>query len=203
MLIILDIGANDGCSILKFQDILKKKGVTEYKIYSFEPILFFSQYLDKLKGDKVEIIYKAASVNDKDIDLYLSTKTSDGSSIYSDKLTNGINNKKFITVKSIDIVNFINRLPDYDELWIKLDIEGAEYDLIPYLHKNKCLKLFKKLFIEWHAHKITSISDEQHKKCYELVKHLDPIDWDALDFSSDRKKDKKYRSYIKKILNRS
>ena len=40
MLIILDLGANDGCSILKFQDMLKDKNIEEYKIYSFEPNIF-------------------------------------------------------------------------------------------------------------------------------------------------------------------
>lgn len=40
MLIILDLGANDGCSILKFQNLLKDSK-KKFKIYSFEPKFFF------------------------------------------------------------------------------------------------------------------------------------------------------------------
>ena len=40
-LIILDLGANDGCSVLKFQHMLKEHSNIYYHIYSFEPNPFF------------------------------------------------------------------------------------------------------------------------------------------------------------------
>ena len=36
-LIILYLGANDGCSVKKFYKLLEKEKIKNYKIYSFEP----------------------------------------------------------------------------------------------------------------------------------------------------------------------
>merc|ERR1712118_339605 len=39
------------------------------------------------------------------------------------------------------------------ELWLKIDIEGAEYDLIPHLLETKVLCFMTRISIEWHAGK--------------------------------------------------
>ena len=85
MLIILDLGANDGCSIKKFVAILSKLNICNYKIYSYEPIQFFNKYLSVLKSDNIKIINKVVSTNNNPIKLYLSTHTNDGSSTLSSK----------------------------------------------------------------------------------------------------------------------
>ena len=201
MLIILDLGANDGCSILKFKDILNKKNIIDYKIHSFEPIPFFNKYLNPLSNNKVIIYNKLISTNNNIQKLYLSQHTNDGSSIFNDKITNGISNDKYIICESIDIVSFINNLEKHDELWIKMDIEGGEYDIIPHLHKFNMLKKINKLFIEWHHNKINNISYEKHKKVVNLLNSIHCEDWDALDYSNNKKmKDKEYIKWIKNMI---
>ena len=200
MLIILDFGANDGCSILKFKDIIKKKNIINYKIFSFEPILFFNRYLDKLKDDNIIIINKIISTDSKNRKLYLSTQTNDGSSVFDTKITNGISNAKYILSESINIVDFINNLEKYDELWIKMDIEGGEYDIIKHMYANNILKNIDKLFIEWHYNKIKNISKDDHEYVVNLVKDIETFEWDALEYSENKIiRDKEYLEYIKNI----
>lgn len=169
MLIILDIGANDGCSIRKFKDILKKENIINYKIFSFEAVPFFKKYLELEKDANVEIIYKLCSIDNKKKNIYLSGESGSGSSIYKDKITNKIREDVFIECESIDLFEFIKNLPKHDKLWIKMDVEGGEYELIPHLYKNNFLSKIDKLYIEWHYEKIHSISKKQHMETVKML----------------------------------
>lgn len=201
MLIILDLGANDGCSILKFQNLLKDSK-KKFKIYSFEPNFFFKEKLDKIKENNknVEIFYKVIGTKNCSTKLYLSQKDNDGSSIYSDKITNKINKSLFIECEEVDIVEFLHNLPQHDELWIKMDIEGAEYNIITHLYNNNCISKIDKLFIEWHYKKIPSISEKTHNKVYNMVKNIKIFSWDALDYSEKTNESKeKYKTFLNSI----
>lgn len=172
MLIILDIGANDGCSIRKFKEILNEKNITDYKIYSFEPVPFFKKYLELEKCSNVELIYKICSTDNKKKKIYLSGESGSGSSIYKDKLSNKIRENIFIHCESIDLCDFIKNLPQYSQLWIKMDVEGAEYKLIPHLYNNNLLSSIDKLYIEWHYKKIRSITEKQHNETVKMLGNL-------------------------------
>lgn len=182
MHIIIDLGANDGCSIKKFQSILQQKNITDYKIYSFEPHPYFYRHLQKYESDHVTIIPKLAFTENGVHKLYFSTIGNDGSSIYSDKTTNGVSESHYVECEAIDLAEFIQSLPSYHTLWLKMDVEGAEYDLIPHLFHNGLLPKVNTLFIEWHHEKISSITKEQHLETIDMVKHIDTQIWDALDF---------------------
>lgn len=183
MHIIIDLGANDGCSIKKFKTILNSKNITDYKIYSFEPHPYFYNHLRKYESDeRISIIPKIAYTKDCKQKLYVSTVGNDGSSIYSDKTTNGVSVNNYVECDAIDIVEFIHQLPKYETLWVKMDIEGGEYDLIPYLHSNHVLPKIDTLFIEWHYEKIQSISREKHDETVAMVKNVKIELWDALEY---------------------
>lgn len=202
MLIILDLGANDGCSILKFQDMLKDKNIEEYKIYSFEPNIFFKKPLKRIKkrNTNIEIYFKILGTKNTTTKLYLSQKNNSGSSIYSNKTTNKVNDGLYLNCQEIDIVEFLRELPSHDELWIKMDIEGGEYDIIPYLHKNDCLKLINKLFIEWHYKKIPSITEETHNKVRNLVSCISTEFWDAYEYGNKSKHYiTEYKNFLEKV----
>jgi FkbM family methyltransferase len=180
--LILDLGANDGCSILKFKDILKEQDISNYKIYSFEPNPYLSNKLNLYKNDKIEIINKVAGTNFNKIKFYLGLSTA-SSSTFEDKASGGIDKNLYFNCEVIDIVDFIKNLPPHDKLWIKMDIEGGEYNLIPYLNNNNCIEIIDKLFIEWHHQKINSISNEQHNNTKQLVKNIYTEEWCALSYS--------------------
>ena len=203
MLVILDLGAHDGCSIKKFKKILEDQQIKNYKIYSFEGNHFFKDKLIQYQDDNVEIIMKLINTHNLKTKLYISQygdNPGGGSSLYSDKETWGVSKNKFIECDSIDIVEFINSLEDYDELWVKMDVEGAEYEIIPHLKKFNCLQKINKLFIEWHASKIPSISKKTHNQVKKMVKNIDTQDWCALEFSDQSKNLwKQYNKFLKNI----
>ena len=107
---------------------------------------------------------------------------------------------KYIICESTDIVSFINNLEEHTELWIKMDIEGAEYDIIQHLHKFNMLKKINRIFIEWHYNKINSISYETHTQVVNLLNGIHCEEWDALEYSTDKSiKDKEYIKWIKNM----
>jgi FkbM family methyltransferase len=183
MIHILDLGANDGCSIRKFKsEFLKNK---EYKIYSFEPHPFFMPYLEKEeKNDKkIKFYKKAVSIKNTKTKFYFSEKN-DGSTLNKTKTSNGIDKQKYFEVECIDIAYFIKNLDinQNDELWVKMDIEGEEYNIIPHLYKNNLLTKIDKIFIEWHYEKLLNISKEYHDYCLSLLKNKKTYYWDALPY---------------------
>lgn len=184
LLIILDLGANDGCSILKFKDLIKKEKIDNYKIYSFEPNPFFEEKLkNATKNDKnVIFINKIIGTKNDKTKLFLSQKGNDGSSIYGDKKTRNINKNVFVICEEVDIVEFINNLPEHNKLWIKMDIEGAEYNIIPHMYKHNCIDKMDRLFIEWHFKKLPSITKEFHESTVKLVNNIKCDYWGAEDY---------------------
>ena len=206
MLIILDIGANDGCSVLKFKDILKEKNIEDYQIYSYEPNPFFKNYLKKISRENknVKVHMNLVGTKNKKTKLYISNGDNAGSSIFHNKRTNKISRKIFVNCNEIDIVEIIKKLPKHDELWVKLDVEGAEYNIIPHLHKFDCIKSINKLFIEWHYTKIPSVTKEMHDDTYNLVKDLEIEEWDALEYSNNSQEIKlKYMVFLNNLRSKN
>lgn len=203
MLIILDLGANDGCSIKKFQKICSDKniGAENYVIHSFEPIPFFNKYLDKLRGDNVIIHNKLISTDNLDKKLFLSKDDNAGSTVLLTKTSNGIHEDRYITCESVDIADFINELPRHDELWVKMDVEGYEYELISHLHEKGLMGKIDKLFIEWHYKKLSDVGLEKHNEVRRMTKGIAVEEWSALRFSNNRtKKIRAYKKWCKRIL---
>jgi FkbM family methyltransferase len=53
-------------------------------------------------------------------------------------------------VNCIDITEFINTLNENDYIILKLDVEGAEYDILEYMIANGSIHKIKELYIEFH-----------------------------------------------------
>ena len=70
-----------------------------------------------------------------------------GSKFYSD-----LYNK--VEVECIDLLDFIkSNFCESDNIYIKMDIEWAEYSVLQHMLKNGWSKNIKKIWIEWHGHK--------------------------------------------------
>lgn len=180
MIKFLDLGANDGCSIKKFKLMMEEKNITDYEIYSFEAVPFFYKFLSQYESANTYVYMKAVSSFSGTTKIYLSKK-SNGSSLCSDKISNSINKNKFIEVDTIDLAEFINKLTlnSNDELWVKMDVEGAEYELIEHLSTTGALNKITKMFMDWHYTKIPHISYDTHKKCKNLIANKNPEEWNA------------------------
>jgi FkbM family methyltransferase len=197
MIYILDLGANDGCSIKKFKTYIKQP----IFIYSFEPVPFFKRYLSKYDNNGVKVYYKAASNKNSFAKLYLS-EGNDGSSLNGEKTSNGINKSKYITIETIDIAEFISnmKVEKDDEIWVKMDVEGEEYNIIPHLYDTKVLDKINRIFIEWHYGKLNNVSLDRHQRCVKMLENKNVSEWDALGFA-ERTSGIEYKKWKDEILN--
>jgi FkbM family methyltransferase len=136
---ILDCGANIGLGVVYFKKIFPNA-----VIHAFEPdeVAFdcLSWNVQANKLTNVHLYKKAVWVKNKNLEFF-----SDGS------WGGGVFNKKGTTktiVEAVDIKNFLNFPIDF----LKMDIEGAENDVINHAAKF-IVKNVDRFFFEWHSMK--------------------------------------------------
>jgi FkbM family methyltransferase len=151
--IVIDIGAHIGSFTL-----YASKFVTTGKIYSFEPLPEnYSMLIKNVKINNIQNIktYKIAISNytgTSHLHLYDGPHTG-SSSLYER------NSKKKIKIKTITLEKFIkeNKIKQID--FIKIDCEGAEYDIL-FNAPDKVLAIIKKISMEYHD----SINNHKHNE---------------------------------------
>lgn len=108
-----------------------------------------------------------------------------GSSLLPDKYVKRKVSKEVLCADVVFLFNILTK-PE-DEIVLKIDIEGKEYDVLEKLLNSGILKeRVKKLYVEWHWNKTSSISRERHET---LVKKLQT---EGYDITGDRKIDEFY-----------
>jgi len=178
--IFLDCGAHEASSVKRFKK--DYPGSKEYEIYSFEGMAkcekSFKKYPDvKFKNNLVWI-------EDGEREFYVSGK--EGSSVYKDKAERrggGGPRKHRVkeeTVKSIDFDRWVKEKFNKDDyIILKMDIEGAEYEVLEHMIKNGSINYIDKLYIEWHRAKVKEITVERHLDLLESLADLNivPYHW--------------------------
>lgn len=146
----IDLGANVGVFTARMAD-------TGADVISFEPDPGAFAALEKVMEGRpnVTLIPKAAGHRDDTLLLYRSRKWSkddpsshtEGSSLLSaDKLGD---NHNAVEVEVVDIIAFIESL-DRDVRILKMDIEGAEWEVMKRLIDHPILSRFDCIFVETH-----------------------------------------------------
>ena len=151
--IFIDCGAHCGESILE----AKRRFGDDLEVYSFEANTNLANALQEyFKNDpKVTVENKAVWIDDSQLDLYLSVGWSDGSSVYKEKNSGGISDNIKLTVPCFDLSSFIkNTFKEEDYIILKLDIEGAEYEVIESLGVHGVFDRVILMFTEFHDSKI-------------------------------------------------
>ena len=73
--------------------------------------------------------------------------------------------------KCVDIIDVINNIIMNDssaEIYIKCDIEGAEFEVLPRLLTSDKLHHIKEMYVEWHERFWKTVNDNDfHVKCHE------------------------------------
>lgn len=172
----LDCGGHHGGGLEEF--IEKYNMDNTWSIYSFEPnkdsfkILCNKNY----KTSTINFINKAVWTENSMM-LFRPEKTNQshdgaGSTLLpSDKWKLNSNSLGFgssYIVETIDLISFINNLKDIEFLVVKLDIEGAEYDICKKLIKENNIKI-NDLHVEFHYY---YMPDQSLDTTYELIKEL-------------------------------
>lgn len=135
--VIIDCGANIGLSTIFFKQIYPKS-----KIICFEPdpkIFDMLKYnLEQFNYSDIQLFNTAVWIRDEK--LSFQTDNSWGGKIISNEIENSIN------INAIDLNKFLDQKVDF----LKIDIEGAEYEVITNC-KDLITKNVKNIFFEWHS----------------------------------------------------
>ena len=155
--VFIDLGFNKGQSVNLFYELIPD--YAEYEIHAFEPDP--SNFNSFSKFSNVNFYKNAAWTTDGIVKFYLGSN-SFASTLNSSKITN-IKQNRYIDVECLDISKFIvNNFKKDDYIILKIDIEGAEYDLLNYMLSTGCLDYINDLFVEFHLNKITNVTPQQH-----------------------------------------
>lgn len=135
------------------------------KCYAFEP----NPYVEC----DYDVIRKAVWIKDGKVKFYLrkDKKVSESSSIFSNKAHTTkrgrhivMDKKHPIEVECFDFSKWIKEnFKKNDHITLKMDIEGAEYEVFMKMIKDGTLKYINKIFVDWHWNKI-GLKEETHNQ---------------------------------------
>lgn len=154
--ICIDCGANVGTIAGAFAN----KGAT---VYAFEPNPeCFEELAKKFKGNsKIHLFQKGVLDRASTMKLYKSIYHNDdtlffsqSSSLYSSK--NNIDSREYFEVECIDLIDFIKNL-NQNIMILKIDVEGAEFQILEKLINEKVYEKIKYILVETHDETIPEI----------------------------------------------
>mgnify|MGYP006218533755 FL=1 len=149
--VVLDLGSNYG-------DVLKGLQSCGCTVHAFEPHPFFYDYVKQTYGENENFIIsnKAAWTENEERNFYFkrSRDAKNGGATLMSEKTNILDPYLFDVVECFDISEFINKLGHVDVL--KIDVEGAEYELLYSMLESEAYKNVKSIYVEDHERKMPS-----------------------------------------------
>lgn len=156
--IVLDVGANDGWWGYNYARIIRN-GTFDVSLVYFEPLPQFHGSLRTLVkafgGANSQLVAAAAWTESATLTLHIPDS---GKATKSASLTNvnaysggGWTSVKNVTVQAIDFSRYLHDAAmKYDIVVLKMDVEGAEYRLLPRLIATGSLCHVDYMLVEWH-----------------------------------------------------
>jgi len=182
--VVFDLGMNKGFSSMWFAN---KENVTNVIGYEINPNLF--QYIEENREMNKELFEKIVvnnyGLSNKSyiMDLFIldnddGVTTSDKeffTKYWSDKRKKLARKEKVKVIESSrEIKKYIQRYPNSNFI-LKIDVEGAEYQILPNLYRNHILEKFDIIFIEVHKGILTLEKYLENFKIVGLEKHSDDL----------------------------
>ena len=176
--LVIDCGANIGETV----SLIAKSGV---EVHAFEANSHAFKVLEERFRDKPDVhCYKQAVLDQcGSVNLYHhihshgnEVKWSGGSSIFSEKPN--VNKNKFEEVESIDLSAFIAQL-DKSVSVLKMDIEGAEIQVLEKMIEDHTISRVRNLFVEIHDKKIPQLREagENLRSKLKTIESLNVVSW--------------------------
>ena len=188
--IFIDGGSHLGESVKKFRSLYDKNNKFIY--YMFEPnLLLFNNFKDKEEFKECKKFNVGlSSKNENNVKLWggdnkrYALETCGATINETKKLTDKYKEEEFSLINIISLSEFINKeFKNGEEIVLKLDIEGAEYDVFEDLIQTGVIKKVSKIYCEFHTQWLSLDYREREQKIREEIKNLNiPLeDWDVLN----------------------
>ena len=179
--IFLDLGAHIGESTEFFRR--HHPEADQFEFFLFEPLPENIEILEKL--DNVTIIPKAVSFQPVTAKFY--TGMSESGSLSQEKRTGGLDGVRSIDVQTIDFADWFYGLVEQcitsqsrpPKIWIKMNIEGAEYPVIDSMYYRNLLPFVHKFYINWHWSKV-GLSKAAHDRIKDMISADKLFHWWAM-----------------------
>lgn len=184
--VFIDCGGHDGCSAVKFI-----AANPEFRAISFEPNRELWGYYDMVP---TVLVKHGVAATTGEREFIIDEIDADGSSFMQGKkidFTNTVSNEllKKELLQFVGINDVLAIFDPQDEIVLKLDVEGAEYEILEELVKTGAIRKINKILIEWHWRKC-GIPEERHLKIIEAIKPFVKFEsWDAVDYAIHKKED--------------
>lgn len=164
----IDCGAHCGESIL----MAKQRFGENTVVISFEPIPGLAKQLQEIHKDNptINIQNSAVWINNDVKKFHLSEEYTDGSSLLTS--LNNLREEHYIEIPCFDLSSWIKEtFNPNDYIILKLDIEGAEYEVLNKLIEDGTINMINEFWGEWHDMKIDDkYTLELSKKIYNYLK---------------------------------
>jgi FkbM family methyltransferase len=202
--IFIDGGANLGQSTEAFCN--ERDSLKDYEIFCFEPsqdemnlLKPLKNKIDKLK-DKVKeitLINKTIWTEDGEVSFY-DKGTESNSIFFRDQFINNPSVRK-VTVGSVNFSKWIqDNFSEDDHIILKLDIEGAEYEVFDQLCEDGVITWFDKIYAEIHGIK----SNKSYEETIEMIEEVNSFGkeiniWGNLeDYGTEKWADRPYNKEL-------
>jgi FkbM family methyltransferase len=169
--VVVDCGANT-CKVLRsFTGKLPED--FEFVAFEAQPELRRAgrRAVRDLRDRKIDFIPKAVWTEDGVIDFYLATEWGPnhrgGSTLVAGHTRNksAVDYAHPVQVEAVDFSAWLRRNFDEDDhVIVKMDIEGAEYDVLEKVVRDGNLPLIDELIVEFHQHMNDGIPKERHER---------------------------------------
>lgn len=169
-LVIIDLGFNVGRVYRAIDENVKYK-----KYWGFEIQKDLYEKSKDFNNTSLEVIHGAVTDFEGDTSYHEPLKWSPnsknykgGSTLMQDK-TNSSNHA--ISVRAIDLAEWlVKNIEDNDQVFMKVDIEGAEYHLLEHLIVTGKLSVINSIAIEWHSNKFGLENEAQYLARKNIIK---------------------------------
>lgn len=152
--IFIDCGAHNGDTIEQFFNWIQLiDNPLDYKIYGFEPNPRFLEDLKRLETNKKNVKTSPYAVWTREGEAEFTLDLSDyalGSSLMRSKV---VKNARQTKVHTIDLSEYIAQF-EGDEVILKLDVEGAEFEILRKMIIDGTIMIPKLIFCEFHPNKV-------------------------------------------------
>lgn len=168
--VFIDCGGHKGQSVRYFKETFRN--ADDYEIHSFEPNTQLHELLKRYGG---KVYKEAVTTVDGRIPFYTAHQ-SQGATTVLGKKTAMIDYDNPVKVPSVDLSKWIMdnfKIEDY--IVLKLNIEGAEYEILKKMIRDGSIHFIDELYVEFHSTKIDGMQEEEDSIRKVLGKRI--LDW--------------------------